>query len=87
MSAGSTNQKGKRNMTSKEQFALVLRVLGVLGLMYLVRQTVRNPMPEAYVLAIRIVCVPIGLYMIRGAGCLMKFAYPECPETAGKAGA
>lgn len=65
-------------MKPKEQFALVLRVLAVLGLMYVFRTVVRNPLATPYLLVVRLVCIAIGLYMIRGAPGLMKFAYPEC---------
>jgi len=67
-------------MKAKEQFALVLRVLAVLGLMYLVRGVVRHPLPDAPVIVVRVVCVLVGLYMLRGAPWVVKFAFPEDSE-------
>lgn len=67
-------------MKAKEQFAVMLRVLGVLGIMYLIRSVIRHHDVDAIVWIIRAVCVAIGLYMIRGAPCLANFAYPEDPK-------
>ena len=64
-------------MKPKEQFALVLRVLAVLGLMYLVRGVVRHPAPDVPIIAVRVVCVIVGLYLLRGAPLVVNFAYPE----------
>ena len=63
--------------TPKEQFALALRIIGVLGIMYILRTFVRNPSPAIVVLIIRLVCAVIGVYLIRGAPQLVRFAYPE----------
>ena len=75
-------------MKGKEQFALALRVIGVLGLIYIVRTFVREPMPPAALAAIRVVCALVGVYLIRGAALLVNFAYPESrPEPPAKASA
>ncbi len=75
-------------MKAKEQFALALRVIGVLGIIYVLRTFVRTPLPEVGVLIIRAVCVLIGVYLIRGAPPLVKFAYPEStPEPPQKTSA
>ena len=72
-------------MKSKEQFALALRIIGVLGIMYILRTFVRNPSPAIVVLILRLVCAVIGVYLIRGAAQLVRFAYPEStPETPEK---
>ena len=71
-------------MKPKELFALVVRVLGMLGIMFLIRQTVRSPIPSTHIVVIRLICAVIGFYLIRGAPHLMKFAYPECPQCAEK---
>jgi hypothetical protein len=73
-------------MNTKEQFALALRVIGVLGIIYIVRAFVRNISPPADILIVRLVCAVIGVYMIRGASCVVEFAYPGAaakpPESA-----
>jgi hypothetical protein len=75
-------------MQAKEQFALALRVIGVLGIIYVLRTFVRYPLPEVVVLVVRMVCALIGLYLIRGAPVLVKFAYPEStPQPPGKTSA
>ena len=75
-------------MKAKEQFALALRIIGVLGIMYVLRTFVRNPSPAIVVLIIRLVFAVIGVYLIRGAPQLVRFAYPEsAPETPEKTNA
>jgi hypothetical protein len=73
-------------MNTKEQFALALRIIGVLGLIYIVRTFVRTTMPPAGILIARLVCAVIGVYFIRGAFLLVEFAYPgaaaKSPEIA-----
>jgi len=64
-------------MKAKEQFALALRVIGVLGIIYVLRAFVRSPLPEVVVLVVRVACAVCGLYLIRGAPLLVKFAYPD----------
>ena len=64
-------------MKAREQFALALRIIGVLGIIYLLRTFIRSPQPEVVFLVVRVVCALGGLYLIRGAPLLVKFAYPE----------
>jgi hypothetical protein len=75
-----TNQTPNRKvsrMKAREQFALALRIIGVLGIIYLLRTFIRSPQPEVVFLVVRVVCALGGLYLIRGAPLLVKFAYPE----------
>jgi hypothetical protein len=75
-------------MKAKEQFALALRIIGVLGIMYILRSFVRNVSPPIVDLIVRLVCAAIGVYLIRGAPQLVAFAYPEStPATPEKANA
>jgi len=75
-------------MKPKEQFALALRIIGVLGIAYVVRTFVRNPAPPTVALIVRVVSVLIGAYFIRGASLLVNLAYPEAgPEQAEKGSA
>ncbi len=69
-------------MKAREVFGLVLRTIGVLGLAYMVRQIVRNPDVPTIHLVVRVVCVVFGVYFLRGAPLLVKFAYPEPPGAA-----
>ena len=63
-------------MNPKEQFALIVRVIGVLAVIYVVRRVVQVWSLEPLQIA-RAVSALIALYMIRGAPLLLKFAYPE----------
>ena len=75
-----TNQTPNRKvsrMKAKEQFAVALRVVGVLGIFYVLRSFVRGPNQAVVALVVRVVCALCGLYLIRGAPLLVKFAYPE----------
>ena len=75
-------------MKAKEQFALALRIIGVLGILYLLRTFVRNPSPAMVYLGIRLGFVLIGVYLIRGAPHLVRFAYPDsAPEPLEKTNA
>jgi hypothetical protein len=75
-------------MKPREQFALALRIIGVLGIAYVVRTFVRNPSPAMLALIARVVSVLIGAYFIRGAALLVKIAYPEStPEAADRTSA
>ena len=75
-------------MKPREQFALALRIIGVLGIAYLVRAFVRNPSPPTLTLIVRVVSVLIGAYFIRGGSLLVKLAYPDTtPEAPEKTGA
>ena len=64
-------------MKAKEQFALALRIIGVLGVMYVLRSFVKNPAPGIVFVIVWLVCAIIRVYLIRGAPQLVQFAYPE----------
>lgn len=64
-------------MKPKEQFALALRIIGVLVIMYIVRHFFWEPLPGAKTLIARLVCIGIGVYLMRGAALLVNFAYPD----------
>jgi hypothetical protein len=64
-------------MKPQEQFALALRIIGVLGMIYIVRAFVRHALPTNLALIGRVASILIGAYFIRGAPLLVKFAYPE----------
>jgi nitrate/nitrite transporter NarK len=66
-------------VNAKETFALIVRVIGLLGVIYLVRRIVKVGIDDLVLLIIRVVCALIGLYFVRGAPLLVKFAYPEKP--------
>ena len=74
---GATPNSEINTMKPQEQFALALRIIGVLSLMYLLRAFVRNASPPAIILIIRLACAVIAVLMIRGAPALVKFAYPD----------
>ncbi len=75
-------------MKPREQFALALRIIGVLGVAYVLRTFVRNPSAPALIVIIRVVSILVGAYFIRGATMLVKFAYPEsAPEPPEKTSA
>jgi sorbitol-specific phosphotransferase system component IIBC len=75
-------------MKPKEQFALALRIIGVLGIAYVLRTFVRHPCPSTFILIAQVVSVLIGAYFMRGAPVLLKFAYPEStPELPDKGSA
>ena len=72
-------------MSSKEQFGLIVRVVGMLALIYIVRRVVKICALEPLQI-VRLVSALIALYMIRGAPLLVRFAYPEkAGEGASKA--
>jgi hypothetical protein len=69
-------------MNSKELFALFLRVVGVLGIIVIVRHALGSVFTEtvpAYVLIKWVIGALVGLYLIRGAPLLVKFAFPGKP--------
>jgi hypothetical protein len=72
-----TPNKKVSTMKPQEQFALALRIIGVLGMIYIVRAFVRVPSPTNLALIVRLASILIGAYLIRGATLLVKFAYPE----------
>ena len=72
-------------MNSKELFALFLRLVGVLGIIFILRHAV-DQIPTwtlpVYLLIIKwVIGVFVGIYMIRGAPLLVKFAFPDKPGT------
>ena len=83
--ARTTNKKVSK-MKPREQFALALRIIGLLGIVYVLRSFVRSPVAPTLIVVLRLVGVLIGAYFIRGASLLVKFAYPEStPEPSEKA--
>ncbi len=71
-------------MKMKEIFALLIRIIGVLGLAYVIRNTVNiviNGVPQPGILMLKEVAyLALGFYLVRGAPHLLKFAYPEEPR-------
>ena len=69
-------------MKPSELFALLLRVVGVLCLVYLVRNLTNNwidaafPKDVAYYIS-HLAYLGIGVYLLRGAAALVQFAYPD----------
>jgi hypothetical protein len=83
-----TTRRRVIEMKPREQFALALRIIGVLGIAYVARTFIRSPTPPMLYMIIRVACVLLGAYFIRGASLLVTFAYPETtPEPADKTGA
>jgi len=75
-------------MKPRDQFALALRIIGVLGIAYVARSFVRNPSPPTLHLILRVLSILIGAYFIRGGSLLVQIAYPETkPEAPEKPGA
>ncbi len=73
-------------MNSKELFALFLRLVGVLGIIFILRHAL-DAIPSwslpVYLLIIKwVIGVCVGIYMIRGAPLVVKFAFPDKPGTA-----
>ena len=63
-------------MSQKELFAVIVRVIGVLALIYIGRRVVLIHAWEWPMIA-RAISVIVAVYMIRGAPLLVNFAYPE----------
>jgi hypothetical protein len=66
-------------MNSKELFGLFLRIVGVLGGIVIVRHAlVAAPSGgvTVYLIIKWVIGVLVGLYLIRGAPLLVRFAYP-----------
>ncbi len=66
-------------MNSKELFGLFLRIVGVLGIILIVRHALHSAPTcsvSAYLLIKWVIGAVAGLYLIRGAPLLVKFAYP-----------
>jgi hypothetical protein len=72
-------------MKSKEIFALALRIIGILGLAFVVRHLVDDlsvdghQLPTVYFVR-KIIYLLIGLYFVWGAPQLVKFAYSSEPK-------
>jgi hypothetical protein len=71
-------------MNSKELFSLFLRILGVLGIMVIIRHVLHlgpsfTTCPPVFVIVKWVIGVLVGLYLIRGAPCVVRFAFPEKP--------
>jgi hypothetical protein len=67
-------------MHSKDLFALVLRIVGVVGIIFVIRQldfVMEMGTPKAGYLVLKLVYLAIGIYLLRGAPMLVRFAYPE----------
>jgi hypothetical protein len=67
-------------MNSKELFGLFLRIVGVLGGVFIFRHALQGGPSFAeysvYLVIKWVIGVLVGLYLIRGAPLLVKFAYP-----------
>ena len=69
-------------MNSKELFALFLRAVGVLGIIFIVRHalwSVPTLTAPPSLLIKWVIGAFVGLYLIRGAPLLVKFAFPGKP--------
>ena len=74
-------------MNSKESFALFLRMVGVLGIIFIVRHawgTLPTEDVPVYVIVKWVIGVLVGLYLMHGAPLAMKFAFPEKSAGAAK---
>jgi len=66
-------------MNSKELFTLFLRIVGVLGIIFIVHHALPPSyhwVMSPYVITKWVIGTLVGLYLIRGAPLLVKFAYP-----------
>jgi hypothetical protein len=72
-------------MKPNEQFALALRIIGVIGIAYVARAFVRNAAPTTLILVLRVASLLVGVYFIRGASLLVNFAYPGSTPRPGGA--
>ena len=66
-------------MNSKELFTLFLRIVGVLGIIYIVRHALQSGASctaPTFLLIKWVIGALVGLYLVRGAPLLVKFAYP-----------
>ena len=67
-------------MNSKELFTLFLRAVGILGVIFIVRHALEQVpdgvTPPVFVIVKWVVGVLVGIYLVRGAPLLVKFAYP-----------
>jgi hypothetical protein len=72
-------------MNSKESFALFLRIVGMLGIIFIVRHalwSVPTLTAPTYLLIKWVIGALVGLYLIRGAPLLVKFAFPGKPGSS-----
>jgi hypothetical protein len=75
------HQKGGHYMNAKELYGLFLRVVGVLGMVFIVRHALQN-VPvwgSLYLLSKWVIGALVALYLMRGAPLLVKFSYPDKP--------
>jgi hypothetical protein len=66
-------------MNSKELFTLFLRIVGILGVIFIVRHVLESVppcTPSVYLIIKWVIGALVALYLIRGAPLLVKFAYP-----------
>lgn len=66
-------------MNSKELFGLFLRIVGVLGIIFILRHALEcfpTCTTSVYQLVKWVIGALVGLYLIRGAPLLVRFAYP-----------
>jgi hypothetical protein len=66
-------------MQPKEIFALILRIVGLIGIIVVVRQLdmmMKMGTPTAAYLAVKALYLAVGIYLMRGAPLLVRFAYP-----------
>ena len=72
-------------MKTKETFALIIRVIGVLGIAYVIHNIVRSVLGGSQAAAIyyiiQVVYLCIGVYFLRGAPLVLNFAYPDKSAT------
>jgi hypothetical protein len=67
-------------MNSKEMFALFLRIVGMMGIIFIVRHVLEEGPSftvSAYAIVKWVIGVLIGLYFIKGAPLVVNFAYPD----------
>jgi hypothetical protein len=67
-------------MHSKDVFALVLRIVGVVGIIFVIRQldfVMEMGTPKPAYLALKLLYLAVGVYLLRGAPMLVRFAYPD----------
>ena len=72
-------------MKSKEVFALVIRIIGILGIVSVIRHltddlTIESEPLSAVYFGRKIVYLLLGLYFVWGAPQLVKFAYSGEPK-------
>jgi hypothetical protein len=88
MTALATNRKTTKgtSMKSKEIFALVIRIVGILGLISVIHHLVEDLTREdhqqpAVYFAKKIAYLLVGFYFVWGAPHLVKFAYSGEPKS------